>query len=111
MLNPDFTFAFEEFADLESHIQFYAPLDFVSAALNEGYMKWAVNGLGEAYGYWLKLKSNQEPFIVKTMVNVNGLKTTEPIEWSIDTKNLSSAREVFKGLKLDSRTMTWEKGS
>lgn len=109
MLNPDFTFALEEFTNLESHIQFYAPVDIVSSALNDGYMKWVINGIGEAYGYWFKLKSNQQPFIVKTMVNVNELVGIEPVEWTIDTKNLSSAQEVFRGLKLDPKVITWEK--
>ena len=111
MLNPDFTFALEEFTDLESQIQFYAPLDVVSAALSGGYMKWEINGLGEAYGFLLRLKSNQRPFVVKTMVNVNAVDGSDPIEWFIETKNLDTALEVFKGLKLNSVEISWRKGA
>lgn len=111
MLNTDFIFAFEEFLDLESQIQFYAPLDTVSKSFNGGYLKWSINGLGEAYGFWFKLKSNQQSFIVKTMVNVNELDSADPIEWLIEAKNLYSAQEVFRGLNLDAKAITWKRGN
>tara|TARA_B110001454_G_scaffold122548_1_gene114384 strand:- start:356 stop:691 length:336 start_codon:yes stop_codon:yes gene_type:complete len=109
MLNSEFTFAFEDFSGLESQIQFHAPLNSVSEAFGDGYIKWNINGLGEAYGFWFKLKSNQQPFIVKTFVDVNGSDQTEPIEWLIDTKSIELAHEVLKGLNLDSKIVTWEK--
>lgn len=109
MLNSNFTFAFEEFSNLESQIQFYAPLNAVSTAFNNGYIKWTINGLGETYGFWFKLKSNQQPFIVKTMANVDGSDKTEPIEWLIDANSIFVAQDVFKGLKLDPKTITWKK--
>ena len=111
MLNSDFDFAFNEFTNLDSQIQFYAPLSAVSTAFNSGYIKWTINGLGESYGFWFKLKSNQQPFIVKTMANVNESNKTEPIEWLIDASNIFNAQDVFTGLKLDPKIITWKKGN
>jgi hypothetical protein len=109
-MNPNFNFAFNEFGGLESQIQFFASMESVSAGFNYAYFKWTINGLGEAYGFWFKLKSNQEPFIVKTLVNTEALDRSQSIEWLIDAKNIDTALQVFEGLKLDSSTITWKKG-
>lgn len=109
MLKTAFTFAFEDFTELESQIQFFAPLREVSKAFDDGYLKWSIAGLGEAYGFMFKLKSNEKPFIVKTLVNVADLDPDESIEWLIDSENLEVAQQVFLGLELQNITAAWEK--
>ena len=111
MLNPAFTYALEEFAKCETQIQFYAPLETVSEALNDGYFKWEINGLGEAHGFWFRLKSNQKVFVVKTLVQISNTDPKENIEWLIDADDLETAMLVFEGLNLgDSIAISWKKG-
>lgn len=111
MLNPAFTYALEEFSKCETQIQFYAPLESVSAALNDGCIKWDINGLGETYGFWFRLKSNQKVFIVKTLVQISNTDPKENIEWHIDADELETATLVFEGLNLgDSIAIFWKKG-
>ena len=111
MLNPAFTYALEEFSKCETQIQFYAPFDDISAALNDGHLKWGINGLGEAFGFWFRLKSNMKVFVVKTMVAVTNVDPKENIEWQIDADDLETAMLVFEGLKLgESIAITWKKG-
>jgi hypothetical protein len=110
MLNSAFTFALEEFANCETQIHFHAPLMAVSSALNEGYFKWEMNGLGEAFGFWFRLKSNKQVFIVKTLVNTNNLDPHEIIEWHIDAHDTQTAMLAFEGLNLgDSVTIDWKR--
>lgn len=110
MLNSEFTFAFEDFSKCETQVQFHASLDSVSTALNDGYMKWMLNGLGEAYGFWFRLKENKKPFIVKTLVQSPETISDQVIEWLIDAEDVETAMLVFKGLKLgDGITVSWKK--
>lgn len=111
MLNSKFDSAFHEFGGLESQILLHASLDEMSRAFNEGYLKWTINGLGEAYGFWFRLKSNQKPLIVKTLVNTEGLDNKRPIEWTIDTASLDLATEVFEGLNLDDSVIAWKRNN
>lgn len=110
MLKADFSFAFDEFHDIETQIQFFAPFESVSLAFNNGYIKWEVNGLGEAFGFWFKLKSSKKAFIVKTMTNTQDLAKDELVEWFIDAEGLEVARQVFLGLDLGNVKIAWQKG-
>jgi hypothetical protein len=110
MLKPAFTPGLEEFRGLESQIQFFASFKLVSNALNYGCLKWEIEGLGEAYGFLHKLKSNKKPFIVRTMVNVQNISPDDSIEWLIDAENAEIATQVFQGLELDGVEIAWKKG-
>ena len=110
MLNSAFEFAFSEFEGLETQIQFQAPFEQVSMAFNNGYLKWPIEGLGEACGFMFRLRTNGKCFIVKTFVNIVGLPEDQAIEWLIDAATLDCATQVFYGLNLNSTEIQWKKG-
>ena len=101
MLESAIIFAQDEFSDIKTQITFLAPIDKVTALLRDNYIKWDVDGHGEAWGYWIKLKSNNKPLIIKTFAQKTSAMNNVffPVEWQIDAENLETALKIFKELE------------
>ncbi len=105
MLESAIIFAQDEFSEIKTQITFLAPIEKVKAVLRDTYIKWDVDGKGEAWGYWVKLKSDNKPLMIKTFAqkNVSAKNTTTerailPVEWHIDAENLETALRIFNEL-------------
>ncbi len=109
MLESAIIFTQDEFTDIKTQITFLAPIEKVTAVLRENFIKWDVQGQGEAWGYWLKLKSNNKPLIIKTFAarptTLNG--AIRPVEWCIDAESLEVALQVFSELETQIDIQTW----
>jgi hypothetical protein len=109
-LNEAFKYGLQEYPKFETQVQFHATLPTISAAFNGSYLKWLIDGLGEAYGFWFHLKANSKPFIVFTLVNIEGLDDVTKIEWMIDAESLETAMDVVRALNFDQENLVWKKG-
>lgn len=109
MLESEIIFAQDEFSNIMTQITFLAPIDKVTATLRENFIKWDVQGQGEACGYWIKLKSNNKPLILKTFAQKTSVisDTFKPVEWQIDGESLEYAVQLFSELETKLDIQSW----
>lgn len=109
MLESAIIFAQDEFSKIKTQVTFLAPIDNVAALFKDNGIKWDVQGLGEAWGYWVKLKADNKPLIIKTFAKKNSKINAAfvPVEWHIDAENLETALLIFKELEARLEIENW----
>ncbi len=108
-LNPAFEYVFDAFKGIESQMLLQATVSFMDAQFRDSYLKWDIPGMGEAYGYFIRLKESKKVFVLYTLVHFDR-ENDSPIEWILDAHDLATAEEVCQAMKIPAADITWRQG-